>query len=754
MKNLLCSLIGLIAYGCAAQCPYPVALTSGAGTCIGATLKVGSSHPLSVIAWYKDGVQVAVDSATMQWSATGTVVAGGNGVGSGLDQLEYPWAIFVDDDGNVYIADVYRVVKWARGATSGVVVAGNNGFGGNANQVGDAAGVYADKAGNVYVLDLYNNRVTRWAPGATSGVTVAGGYGQGSGANQFYYPEGFYVDCDGNIYVADQYNCRIQLWTPGATTGITVAGGNGGGNNANQLFDPYGVFVDSAKNMYISEVNSGKVIKWAFGAAAGTVMISPGHGNDTISLGQGLYGGADGTLYITDNLGFANYQSSVLEWAPGATTGTPIIGYGSKKGISSVAGPSAVFVDHYGNLYVADNTNYWVQEFPMQSSISNSYTAATPGVYHAIATDMNGVRVATNTLDIHLPPAVAPSISISATATDVDICQPVDFTAMAANAGTDPAYQWQVSGVNVGTDSPGYSNDIFANGDQIICILHSDSSCHTGDTSNVITLHVDPQGHATVTIADSPVIVCAGVPEDFVATVINGSTTPIFQWLVNGVTTSASGDVYKTDTLTTGDVVYCLITSDASCGLAKSNSVPVTVGSVPAVTAGQVFTIPYGQSLELNPAVSGDIISYDWTPGAGLSDSTIVDPVADPLYTTTYLLEVTAWGGCKASGEITVDIYTPLSIPNAFTPNGDGRNDVLYVLGGPEGSRIKDFTIFDRWGQAVFRSEGGMPGDAGTGWDGRYRGMPAPAGVYVYEVVMGYANGKQQVYKGTVVLVR
>jgi gliding motility-associated-like protein len=124
------------------------------------------------------------------------------------------------------------------------------------------------------------------------------------------------------------------------------------------------------------------------------------------------------------------------------------------------------------------------------------------------------------------------------------------------------------------------------------------------------------------------------------------------------------------------------------------------------------------------------------------------------LYTTTYLLAVTTPGGCKASGEITVDIYTPLSIPNAFTPNGDGRNDVLYVLGGPEGSRIKDFTIFDRWGQAVFRSEGGMPGDAGTGWDGRYRGMPAPAGVYVYEVVMGYANGKQQVYKGTVILVR
>jgi len=752
MKKLLLFYGWLLASRCSAQCPYPVMLTSGGGSCIGAMLKVSSSHPLSVIAWYKDGVQVAIDSAAMSWNTQGTVVAGGNGGGVGLNQLNSPWGIFVDDGGNVYVADDNRVVRWAPGATSGVVVAGGNGPGSNASQVDGATGVYVDKAGNVYVLEGANNRVTRWAPGAASGVTVAGGNGQGAGEDQFYDPLGFYVDCDGNIYVADQYNCRVQLWTPGATKGISVAGANGC-VSGNPLFDPYAVFVDSAKNVYISIVLGGKIIKWAPGAAEGTVALGPTGSNDTISLGEGLYGGADGTLYITGK-GTGVDPDRVLKWTPGTTSGVPIVEYGAAKVTSHLLGIGGVFLDHYGNLYVTVANDNWVQKFPMQSSIADGYTAALPGNYYAVVTDMNGAMVTTNTLYIHPPSTAPPSISITATATDIDICTPVTFAATVMNAGTDPTYQWQVSGVTVGADSPVYSNNIFANGDQVICILHSDSSCNLGDTSNVITLNVDPQVYTTVTIADSPSIVCQGVTEAFAATVINGSNAPVFEWLVNGMPTIESGNVYRSDTLTSGDVVYCLITSDASCGLAKSNSIPVTVYPVPSIAAGQVFNIPYGQRLELDPVVSGDIVSYDWSPSAGLSDSVVANPVADPPYSTAYELQVTAAGGCTAKGSITVNVYTPLALPNAFSPNGDGRNDIFYVLGGPEGSVIKGFNIYDRWGQEVFRVHDGAPGDPAFGWDGRYGGKPAPAGVYVYEVVMSYPGSRIQRYQGTVVLVR
>jgi gliding motility-associated-like protein len=173
------------------------------------------------------------------------------------------------------------------------------------------------------------------------------------------------------------------------------------------------------------------------------------------------------------------------------------------------------------------------------------------------------------------------------------------------------------------------------------------------------------------------------------------------------------------------------------------------------ITAGQVYTLPYGQSLVLNPTISGDVTSYLWTPGSGLSDSTIEDPVADPKTSTTYTLQIASpGGGCQAKGVITVDVYTPLSMPNAFTPNGDGHNDRLYVLGGPEGSSIRGFAIFDRWGARVFNVENVQPGDPQYGWDGSIGGRPAPAGTYVYMVVMKMPGGRQQTYKGTVELIR
>ncbi len=73
-----------------------------------------------------------------------------------------------------------------------------------------------------------------------------------------------------------------------------------------------------------------------------------------------------------------------------------------------------------------------------------------------------------------------------------------------------------------------------------------------------------------------------------------------------------------------------------------------------------------------------------------------------------------------------VEVYTPLGIPGAFTPNGDGHNDAFYVLGGPANSRIENFAVFNRWGQTIFQSHNTTPGDASAGWNGYFHGSPAP----------------------------
>ncbi|CAF0824702.1 unnamed protein product [Adineta ricciae] len=145
----------------------------------------------------------------------GTIVAGGNGAGTNLNQFNAPGYIFVDRQQTVYVSDYrnHRVMKWNKGASEGRVVAGGNGQGSNLTQLSYPNGLSIDTLGTVYVVDSRNNRVMRWPTYAKQGTIIAGGNGQGSEASQFYNPEGLSFDRQGNLYVADVRNNRIQSFS-------------------------------------------------------------------------------------------------------------------------------------------------------------------------------------------------------------------------------------------------------------------------------------------------------------------------------------------------------------------------------------------------------------------------------------------------------------------------------------------------------------------------------------------------------------
>ncbi|CAF0951255.1 unnamed protein product [Adineta steineri] len=142
----------------------------------------------------------------------GVVVAGGNGNGNQLNQLNYPTFIFVDEDQSVYVSDTnnHRVMKWRQGATEGRIVAGGNGKGINLNQLSSPYGVIVDDLGQIYVAATGNDRITRWCEGKEAGEIVVGGNGQGSQSNQLTFPMGLSFDHEGNLYVGDYHNNRIQ----------------------------------------------------------------------------------------------------------------------------------------------------------------------------------------------------------------------------------------------------------------------------------------------------------------------------------------------------------------------------------------------------------------------------------------------------------------------------------------------------------------------------------------------------------------
>jgi gliding motility-associated-like protein len=371
---------------------------------------------------------------------------------------------------------------------------------------------------------------------------------------------------------------------------------------------------------------------------------------------------------------------------------------------------------------------------------------------------MRGYTETTPPVVINPAPVGNPSINITSTATSTPICTPISFDATATDTGAGPSFQWEVSGVKVGDGSLHYSNNLFANGDEVYCILTTATGCDNrliADTSNIITLAIDPRGAATVAITSAPSIACGKQPISFTATVTNGAAQPALQWLVNGIPVPGDNSTaYTSDTLQNGDVVYCQITSDDACGLAKSNSIPVIVENTPVIPPGQIFNIVYGKSLVLEPVIEGDAATWLWTPAAGLSDPTIANPIASPPTTTTYLLKVTSAHGCSDSNNIIVYVYTPASMPNAFTPNGDGHNDIFYMLGAPLGSRIIDFSIYDRWGQKVFQVHDAMPGDPAGGWNGYINGRPAPSGTYPYELLLQNPDGRRRLFRSTVVLIR
>lgn len=145
----------------------------------------------------------------------GTVVAGGHGYGSDLNQLDSPGYIFVDGQQTVYVSDYrnHRVMKWNKDAKEGIIVAGGQDVGNATTQVSYPQGLAVDTLGTIYVADTGNNRVVRWPKGAKQGTIIAGGNGDGSGPNQFSGLEGLSFDRHGNLYVSDRWNDRIQFFS-------------------------------------------------------------------------------------------------------------------------------------------------------------------------------------------------------------------------------------------------------------------------------------------------------------------------------------------------------------------------------------------------------------------------------------------------------------------------------------------------------------------------------------------------------------
>jgi gliding motility-associated-like protein len=206
---------------------------------------------------------------------------------------------------------------------------------------------------------------------------------------------------------------------------------------------------------------------------------------------------------------------------------------------------------------------------------------------------------------------------------------------------------------------------------------------------------------------------------------------------------------------TAGNFMVSAIATNSS-GCRDTATKNILVNPLPMVTMPPTITKQAGFPVTLPATFSPNVSNYLWIPNATLSCDDCPQPVATPKFNTHYTVSFIDSNGCKNTGHIEVIVYCEnanVFIPNTFSPNGDGNNDVFYVRGkGLE--RVKALRIFNRWGEVVFEKNNFAVNDASVGWDGRHKGNRPVPDVYVYQVEVFCENSDVIRYEGNVALIQ
>jgi gliding motility-associated-like protein len=221
--------------------------------------------------------------------------------------------------------------------------------------------------------------------------------------------------------------------------------------------------------------------------------------------------------------------------------------------------------------------------------------------------------------------------------------------------------------------------------------------------------------------------------------------TPPFQYVWNsGLTDSAFAHLLPGNyTVRVADASGCL--ADTAFVLAYQYS--YSVQATPAVT------IKMGESTTLGYTLTGNAGNYVniWSPGAGLGCTDCTAPTASPNQTTLYKIEVKNDVGCIEWDTVTVNVIVDygIYIPNVFTPDNKGNNDVFRIYGNLNAIVYMDVQIFDRWGELVFSST-----DVNFEWDGRFKNVKQNSGVYMWQMKTVFLDNHNDWRQGGVTLLR
>jgi gliding motility-associated-like protein len=447
--------------------------------------------------------------------------------------------------------------------------------------------------------------------------------------------------------------------------------------------------------------------------------------------------GGEGNAFAMDNVVLGGYGPTI----------NPVLDGNNSRSIAVCSGMSYAFPMHatFENNY-AHPMYQWQVKYPGNGNyvdIPGETTTAYTANYASTEIGTINYRLSVAEGDnINCSDCRAYSVPITITinnlpitgAQDVAVCEgeELQLNPTAVNI-KNQTYEWTGPGGFISFNpNPIISNSALTDAGTYHVVIKNAVLCTIAAD---VKVKVNPRVTATVS---SNVTICQGSN-----TVLHASGGEKYNWSpATGLDDPTKANPVATPNITT---VYTVLVSNVT-GCSATGSVKVSVVEPPGVNAGADETITEGDKLQLKGKVTGDNVSYYWTPADYLSSSTELNPKAYPTGDITYTLHARDNNGCnfEVTDEVFIRVYKKVSVPNSFSPNNDGINDTWSI---PSLAAYPKCTVqvFNRYGQAVFASEG-YP----KAWDGKINAKQVNEGTYYYKIDL--KNGK--ILSGWVAIIR
>ena len=514
------------------------------------------------------------------------------------------------------------------------------------------------------------------------------------------------------------------------------------------------ICINSATTITATSTDATATITW-YAAATGGTVLATGNSFTTPVLNSNT------TYYaqVTNSTGCTSAARTAVTITINALPADPTL---ASANVVVCSGANATLMV---SSPVAGTTYNW---YDSATSTTILFTGATyvtgpissPTVYFVSAVNGTGCT-SMDRAQAQVTIQAAPAAPAVANAGTIQTCAGTSVTLSIANPQAGYTYNWYTaatggSSVYTGTD---FATPALTSGTTYYVDATNSTGC-TSTTRTAVNISVTNAPGAP-TVSNTGTSVCPNNSTTLTATSNDPGAVITWYSAATGGTALATGGSFTTPVLTANTTYYVGATNTAS-GCISTSRTPVTVtilqplaAPVVAVSATTISTVTFGWSSITGATgyqVSSDNGATFIDPGSGALSYTVAG--LNPGQSVTLIVRAVGASGCQLSANsaaVTGTAQNPFGdgifVPNAFTPNGDGKNDIEYVYG----TSIKSLTfyVYNQWGEMIFKSD-----SQASGWDGTFKGTNQPVGVYVYYVQATMNDGKQIMKKGTITLLR